>query len=324
MSKNILKQSEKNEITNDVKKAFKKAKEKNIKGSNKRAIMLSVIIIIVVFASCLYFFLNNNPKNIFVNNINSIYNLITKNISSDEIFTLKINFDNNDITYTKNNKKGIVNITNDNKELYIKQNKVYLIKQEKASLIGDDIYNLSADNNYILTCLEQFKLAFIKAIDGKKVYGSKESTLINGKNFNVYLISFDINDSFKETLKNELLNDSKFIDAYRNVRNISKADAQSDLQNLIIKMPKKISIYTGLIYHDVLKITLDDIEITKVSTDDYNIKGNNNINIKLDNGILITTEKHRIEIKNDKTRKIVHYNTDSTETVDYNITNFFN
>ena len=73
MDKNILNQNEKNEITNDVKNAFKQAKYKNNGGINKKTLVLSIVIIVIIFTGCIYFFLNNNPKNIFINNVNFIY-----------------------------------------------------------------------------------------------------------------------------------------------------------------------------------------------------------------------------------------------------------
>ncbi len=324
MNKNVLNQNEKNEITNDVKNAFKIAKDNYSISAHKKELILSIIIIIIVFAGCIYFFVNNNPKNIFVNNINSSYKVLTKNINEDDIISLDINYDNNKIIYIKDNKKSIVNFIRDNKSLYIENNKMYLKEANEIYFIGNDKYHLSSNNEKVLTCLKSFKNDFIKTMKDKKVYGNKSNTEINSKAMNVYLVSLKIDDDFKEKLKNELMNDEIFVNAYSKINNITKEEVPSYIQTNIKNIPNKINIYTSLFYHDMLKIELDNLEITKISKDSYNIRYNNNsFNIKLEDGIIITSSQHRIEIKSDKPEKVVQYNTINADNKNYNLADFF-
>ena len=325
MDKNILNQNEKNEITNDVKNAFKQAKYKSNGSINKKTLILSTVIIVIIFTGCIYFFLNNNPKNIFINNVNFVYKSAIKNISDDNVTSLNINYDSNKILYTKDNKKAVVHITNNNKTLYIKHNKIYLKEANQLYFIGEDKYHLSSSNTEILTCLKSFKNDFIKTMKDKKVYGSKSNTVINGKNMNVYMVSLNIDDNFKESLKNELISDNTFVNAYSKVNNITKDAAKSSIQTNIMNIPNKITIYTSPLYHDMLKIEFDNLEITKISKDNYNIKNNNNLlNIKLGSTIVVTTSEHRIEIKNGNSKKITYYNTENAKNINYNLIDFFN
>ncbi len=199
-SKQILSEEEKNEIVSDVKTALTKAQNKITNHTKKRpklVIFITVLIILSISILGISWYLSNNPKVIFTESINTIFNTLNQNIketsydlqkgkvdisyikttSTNENQILKVNSDYkidriNKISETNlkidlNDNKQELSLNKENKKLYIKKDS----KDEKYIQINND-FKYNYEPKEIKKVLNFINEALNNSIEGQKFFGS--------------------------------------------------------------------------------------------------------------------------------------------------------
>ena len=117
-SKQILSEEEKNEIVSDVKTAFTKAQNKITNHTKKRpklVIFITVLIILSISILGISWYLSNNPKVIFTESINTIFNTLNQNIKETSYDLQKGKVDISYIKTTSTNENQILKVNSDYK-----------------------------------------------------------------------------------------------------------------------------------------------------------------------------------------------------------------
>ena len=312
-SKQILSEEEKNEIVSDVKTAFTKAQNKITNHTKKRpklVIFITVLIILSISILGISWYLSNNPKVIFTESINTIFNTLNQNIketsydlqkgkvdisyikttSTNENQILKVNSDYkidriNKISETNlkidlNDNKQELSLNKENKKLYIKKDS----KDEKYIQINND-FKYNYEPKEIKKVLNFINEALNNSIEGQKIFGSKTDVKINNKNINTYKTSLVLNSENINLVLNKIETNLKgqndFIKSYSNIKNVDEEIAlnaiNEDINNLKAKYKDldslTINIYTKGVNYEFVKLEI--LKEKNNQTDLINITNSN-------------------------------------------------
>lgn len=203
--KEILNEKEKKEIISDVKKAFNKAQNK-IKDNNnpsKTTILLTVLIVLIISIFGIFWFINNNPKIIFLKSVDNIFN----NIKSAGVIEIT-NENNNIYSFVPNGQKN-----------YIKEKGIEPKYIEFAKSI-----DYTTDSNDVKNILEGKKEAIKKSIEGQKILKTKE-------NHKVIKTTLELDSENVKTILDKIetnLNQNQnFIQSCSNLYNIKEDSVKS-------------------------------------------------------------------------------------------------
>lgn len=298
--------------------------EAKINNKNKNRSVLACVIIfiaIIVILVAIYIILNS-PRRIILSNINSLYKLLEKNISSKSVsssFSIKPSISNtknnniktiinkfdlsldNTTDYNSKKLKYNIKVNYDNnsllnmdinyyKDLYIKLNGLY----DKSIKITDkNSLNMFDRSNTIDTTavIKGYFDAFKSSLKNNYI------SSFNDKDYKVVVIDLT-GDNYKSILKdmkNHLLSDDAFIKGYSNLNDITTKEAKKLIKNSNEKNYSKIKIYlyTKGLTKEVYKIKLD-FEKTSLLIDLKN-KSNYDVLIKKDDLSIMLNIRSKIK-----------------------------
>jgi len=320
---------------------------KNIERENKQRHLVFICVITIILISCgsIYWYLSSNPKTIFTRSVDVVFESLTNLISfpESEISEGTVDIDykikpidkyvnqnkyNFKINYTfdslNNILKNTIKTTYDGNKLpdfitYKNQNDIYFYSEDLANgyiKLDNVTTNFIYNKKNIKSMLKSINTAFIHALDGQKFKGSTVNLEIDGKNIktkeaSIYLTKENI-DIILDNIANTLKNDTRFINSYGKVFNVSKEYIPFEIDKTISNLKSRlintnnltINIYTKGIERDFVKIEFIENEkndifgITKLDKNKYQYLLNKTIQNKKEQGIItIKKPNYKINIK---------------------------
>ena len=267
-------------------------------------IILLAVILLLVGGFCLYYFVLDNPKTIFIKATETMFAKVEENLNRNNgnattEYTLGLNLSSEDEqikpvldivnaikltgTYWEDGSTGInsgtitykdnelinYGLQIDKSDVYIKLNDIY----DKAILISDaeQMPQNSIDMNDYRQLESSIKAALLKSLDGANY--KKEMVSLNGDK--AKKITLNVDEKFLTTMFNLLLQDSKFIDSYAKITAEEKDEVTELLRKSITDAKNNdedISIYLSL-KNEFKKLEYSsekDLYSVEINNDQYN------------------------------------------------------
>ena len=274
-----------------------------------------ILILIISIILCLMFF-SNNPKTLFTQTVDGLFNYLESNIDDNVYdivdgnigfnYTIKTNGENAslyedlskisyDADYVKDNADGGVYIelktTYDgedfvNANIYGDGSSTYVYLPE----IADKYIKLSSNKlsyfvngNDIKTVLKGMNQAIDKVVADEKIYGEKENIDVDGKVVKSYKTRLVINnnnrDRISETFINTLKANDELVSVLAKMRGVKTTDIKNSLSNYLPKIKEMLK------KHDKLEISMYVNNKTKefIKADALSKLGNINLTAKGEN-----------------------------------------
>lgn len=328
---------------------------KKNKNTDKKPIILTIILIVLIAIAGVFMYLSNNPKTIFIKTVDKTFNTLEKNITpkydktkGDLTIDLKGKYNNQTSSNLKLNadyqidtKENLfsadVNL-NSNKEnllnikLYGESDKTYLYAENILDKYLELDTNISTQED-TKTVLKSLNKAITKSIESEKFSGSKMQIEINKNMVKTYKSSFTLNKDNRETIldniKDLLLKDENFIEAYSKMINKTKEEAKTEVINKISKIKTSlentedltINVYTKGAIQEFAKLEIvqktnnktNIMSLTKIDTNKFEyVIDDQTKNEKITGNIEYTNKQDstylKINIKNDNTNLTITLN----------------
>jgi len=313
---------------------------KKNKNTDKKPVILTIILIILIAIAGVFMYLSNNPKTILIKTIDKTFNTLEKNITpkyektkGNLIVTLKGKYNNQTSSNLKINadyqidtKEKLFNTDinlnlNKNQPLNVKlhgeNDKTYLYAKNILDkyLELDTNINTQEETKIVLKSLNN---AITKSIENEKFSGSKIQTKINKNMVKTYKSSFTLNKDNRETIldniKDLLLKDENFIEAYSKMTNITKEETKTEVINQISKIKNHldntedltINVYTKGAIQEFVKLEVvqktnnksNIMSITKIDTNKFEYVIDNQIkNSKITGNIEYKNKQNSTNLK---------------------------
>lgn len=245
--------------------------------------LIAIFLILISAITLGLMFFKSNPKTLFTQTIDEMFNYLENNIN-DNVYDItdgNITLDYKSLTntepntlknelshikwnidYVKDNSKGLIymdlktkyddtdllnlNVYGNNINTYIYAPDLY----EKYIKLKNNKVNYLLNSNDIKIILDGFNQAFDKVIAEEKIYSNKELLNINEKNIKTIKTRLVINNKNKnricETFINSLKANDEFINSFAKTENIKSNDVKRKLDKHLIKIKKLLKKYNTL------------------------------------------------------------------------------
>jgi hypothetical protein len=238
--------------------------------------LIAIFLILIIAITFGMMFFQNNPKTIFTQKVDDLFNYVMDNIN-DNVYditdgNIKLNYsiktnDESNSLYSELSKitfdtDYIVDNANDLAYLNIKtkydgqdylkidfyedKNNIYIYPKDiysKYIKVSNTKYH-SINSQEIKTLLKGFNQAFDKVIAAEKITGSKQSIDINGKTVKAYASKFVVDknnrDRVSKTFIDTLKSNDEVISILAKMKNTTKANINQALDKYLTKIQKAL------------------------------------------------------------------------------------